>query len=51
MENFQINQAQDRMPSYIIRAYGIAKRAAAAVNVAHNVLGNPLLNDRFVSLD
>lgn len=33
LENFKINQPQDRMPPPIIKAFGILKGAAAAVNV------------------
>lgn len=32
LENFKINQPQDRMPPPIIRAFGILKGAAAKVN-------------------
>jgi fumarate hydratase class II len=32
LENFRINQPQDRMPPPIIRAFGILKGAAAKVN-------------------
>lgn len=33
LENFNINQPQDRMPPPIVRAFGILKGAAATVNV------------------
>ncbi|KAF4589561.1 Fumarate hydratase [Ophiocordyceps camponoti-floridani] len=33
LENFRINQPQDRMPAPVIRAFGILKGAAAAVNM------------------
>ncbi|KAF2717031.1 fumarate hydratase [Polychaeton citri CBS 116435] len=33
LENFKINQPQDRMPPPIVRAFGVLKGAAAAVNV------------------
>lgn len=33
LANFKINQPQDRMPPAIVRAFGILKGAAAAVNV------------------
>jgi fumarate hydratase class II len=33
LENFKINQPQDRMPPPIIRAFGILKGAAATVNM------------------
>lgn len=33
LENFKINQPRDRMPSPIIRAFGILKGAAATVNM------------------
>lgn len=33
LENFKINQPQDRMPPPIVRAFGILKGAAATVNV------------------
>ena len=32
LENFKINQPQDRMPPPIVRAFGILKGAAATVN-------------------
>ena len=32
LENFKINQPQDRMPPPVIRAFGILKGAAAVVN-------------------
>lgn len=33
LENFKINQPQDRMPPPIVRAFGILKGAAASVNM------------------
>ena len=33
LENFKINQPQDRMPPAIIRAFGVLKGAAATVNM------------------
>ena len=39
LQNFVINQPRDRMPDAIIRAYGILKGAAAAVNVRYHALG------------
>ena len=39
LENFKINQPQDRMPPPVIRAFGILKGAAAKVNVQYG-LGN-----------
>ena len=37
LENFKINQPQDRMPPPIIRAFGILKGAAAKVNTAYGL--------------
>lgn len=42
LENFKINQPQDRMPPPIVRAFGILKGAAAKVNVKYG-LGTLLL--------
>lgn len=39
LENFRINQPQDRMPAPIVRAFGILKGAAATVNMRFG-LGN-----------
>jgi fumarate hydratase class II len=39
LENFRINQPQDRMPPPVIRAFGILKGAAATVNMTYG-LGN-----------
>jgi len=39
LENFKINQPQDRMPPPVIRAFGILKGAAATVNMTFG-LGN-----------
>ena len=33
LENFKINQPQDRMPPPIVQAFGILKGAAATVNM------------------
>jgi fumarate hydratase class II len=33
LENFKINQPQDRMPPPIVKAFGILKGAAATVNM------------------
>ncbi|KAA8618743.1 fumarate hydratase [Pyrenophora tritici-repentis] len=40
LENFKINQPQDRMPPPIVRAFGILKGAAATVNMKFG-LGMP----------
>jgi len=40
LENFKINQPQDRMPPPIVRAFGILKGAAAAVNVKYGLGGS-----------
>ena len=40
LENFRINQPQDRMPPPIVRAFGILKGAAATVNMEYG-LGTP----------
>lgn len=37
LENFKINQPQDRMPPPVIRAFGILKGAAAKVNVNYGL--------------
>jgi fumarate hydratase class II len=37
LENFRINQPQDRMPPPIIRAFGILKGAAATVNMRYGL--------------
>lgn len=34
LENFKINQPQDRMPPPVVRAFGILKGAAATVNMS-----------------
>ena len=39
LENFKINQPQDRMPPPVVRAFGILKGAAATVNMQFG-LGN-----------
>lgn len=33
LENFRVNQPQDRMPPPIVKAFGILKGAAATVNM------------------
>ena len=40
LENFRINQPQDRMPPPIVKAFGILKGAAAKVNEQFG-LGKP----------
>lgn len=41
LENFKINQPQDRMPPPIVRAFGILKGAAATVNMKFGLgMGN-----------
>jgi fumarate hydratase class II len=40
LENFRINQPNDRMPAPVIRAFGIVKGCAAKVNMGFG-LGNP----------
>lgn len=42
LENFRINQPQDRMPPPIVKAFGILKGAAATVNIRYG-LGTLLL--------
>lgn len=37
LENFKINQPQDRMPPPIVRAFGILKGAAAKVNMKYGL--------------
>lgn len=37
LSNFKINQPQDRMPPPIVKAFGILKGAAAAVNVRYGL--------------
>lgn len=37
LENFRINQPQDRMPPPIVKAFGILKGAAAKVNVRYGL--------------
>ena len=37
LENFRINQPQDRMPFPIVKAFGILKGAAAAVNMRYGL--------------
>lgn len=37
LENFRINQPQDRMPPPIIKAFGILKGAAATVNLRYGL--------------
>lgn len=42
LENFRINQPQDRMPPPIVRAFGILKGAAATVNIKYGLGTMPL---------
>lgn len=42
LQNFRINQPQDRMPERVIRAHAMLKGAAAKVNAVHGVL-DPIL--------
>jgi fumarate hydratase class II len=37
LENFRINQPQDRMPPPIVKAFGILKGAAATVNMKYGL--------------
>lgn len=37
LENFRINQPQDRMPAPIVKAFGILKGAAAKVNAKYGL--------------
>ncbi len=37
LENFRINQPQDRMPPPVVRAFGILKGAAATVNMRYGL--------------
>jgi fumarate hydratase, class II len=37
LENFRINQPQDRMPPPVIKAFGILKGAAAKVNLQYGL--------------
>ncbi len=37
LENFRINQPQDRMPPPIVRAFGVLKGAAATVNMKYGL--------------
>lgn len=37
LENFKINQPQDRMPPPIVKAFGILKGAAATVNTRYGL--------------
>lgn len=43
LENFKINQPQDRMPPPVVRAFGILKGAAATVNINFG-LGNSVVD-------
>ena len=43
LENFKINQPQDRMPPPVVRAFGILKGAAATVNMGFG-LGNSVVD-------
>lgn len=42
LENFKINQPQDRMPPPIVKAFGILKGAAATVNMRYGLGMYPL---------
>lgn len=42
LENFRINQPQDRMPPPIVKAFGILKGAAATVNMRYGLGMRPL---------
>lgn len=47
LENFRINQPQDRMPPPIIKAFGILKGAAAKVNVRYGLgMSSPRTEDQ-----
>lgn len=47
LENFRINQPQDRMPPPIIKAFGILKGAAAKVNVRYGLgMSSPRTNSQ-----
>jgi fumarate hydratase class II len=37
LSNFKINQPGDRMPAPVVKAFGILKGAAAAVNVKYGL--------------
>lgn len=37
LQNFDIGGATERMPEAVIRAFGIVKKAAAAVNVTYDL--------------
>jgi fumarate hydratase class II len=41
LENFKINQPQDRMPPPIVKAFGILKGAAATVNMTYGLGTTP----------
>jgi fumarate hydratase class II len=41
LENFRINQPQDRMPPPIVKAFGILKGAAATVNMRYGLGKKP----------
>lgn len=43
LENFRINQPQDRMPPPIVKAFGILKGAAATVNMRYGLGNAPFL--------
>jgi len=46
LENFRINQPQDRMPAPIIKAFGILKGAAATVNMRYGLGMRPSSSDQ-----
>lgn len=49
LENFKINQPQDRMPPPIVRAFGILKGAAATVNMRFGLGTTQKLLRMFIS--
>lgn len=50
LENFKINQPQDRMPPPIVKAFGILKGAAATVNMKFG-LGRSSITQQQLLLD
>ena len=50
LENFRINQPQDRMPPPIVKAFGILKGAAAKVNEQFGLgMSRPFLSTSVVA--
>ncbi|KAF4985006.1 hypothetical protein FDECE_16902, partial [Fusarium decemcellulare] len=49
LENFRINQPQDRMPPPIVKAFGILKGAAATVNMRYGLVPLGRLTPRRMS--